>query len=258
MTFMKRNYKILLLVAALSVAFWSFIPKAKNDPEKDKVLLELLAFVIERGHYDPAAIDDNFSKGIYKDYIQALDPSKRFFLQSDVDEFAKYEMDIDDQIRNKDLAFFELTYGRLMQRIKESKNYYKDVLDKPIDYNIEEQTNTDYEKMPYAKNTAELRERWRKQIKLSALSSLTDKIELQEKGKTADKTDEAAKVKKDDVKIEKKSYEQLEKETRESSLKSLNEYFGFIDDLNREDWFSVFVNAIDSIFDPNKSFFAPE
>ncbi|WP_415580899.1 carboxy terminal-processing peptidase [Flavobacterium longum] len=256
MTFMKRNYKILLLVVALSVAFWSFIPKTNNnDPEKDKVLLELLAFVIERGHYDPAAIDDNLSKGIYKDYIQALDPSKRFFLQSDIDEFAKYEFMIDDQIKNRDLTFFDLTYNRLMQRIKESKNYYKDVLANPIDYTVNETTNTDYDKQPYAKNVAELKERWRKQIKLSTLSSLTDKLELQEKGSTdSDKKD----GKKDDVKIEKKTYAELEADTRASSLKSLNEYFGFVDDLNREDWFSVFVNAIASRFDPHTSYFAPE
>ena len=57
------------------------------DPEKDKMLLELLTFVIERGHYNPAVIDDSFSKGVYKAYIEALDPSKRFFLQSDIDEF---------------------------------------------------------------------------------------------------------------------------------------------------------------------------
>lgn len=256
MTFMKRNYKILLLVVALSVAFWSFIPKTNNnDPEKDKVLLELLAFVIERGHYDPAAIDDNLSKGIYKDYIQALDPSKRFFLQSDIDEFAKYEFMIDDQIKNRDLTFFDLTYNRLMQRIKESKNYYKDVLANPIDYTVNETTNTDYDKQPYAKNVSELKERWRKQIKLSTLSSLTDKLELQEKGNTdSDKKD----GKKDDVKIEKKTYAELEADTRASSLKSLNEYFGFVDDLNREDWFSVFVNAIASRFDPHTSYFAPE
>lgn len=256
MTFMKRNYKILLLVVALSVAFWSFIPKTNNnDPEKDKVLLELLAFVIERGHYDPAAIDDNLSKGIYKDYIQALDPSKRFFLQSDIDEFAKYELQIDDQIKNRDLTFFDLTYNRLMQRIKESRNYYKDVLANPIDYKVNETTNTDYDKQPYAQTISDLKERWRKQIKLSTLSSLTDKMELQEKGNTdsAKKDD-----KKDDVKIEKKSYAELEAETRASSLKSLNEYFGFIDDLNREDWFSVFVNAIASRFDPHTSYFAPE
>jgi carboxyl-terminal processing protease len=263
---MKRNYKILLVVVALSVAFWSFMPKAKttgnpNDPEKDKVLIELLTFVIERGHYDPAAIDDTFSKGIYKDYIQALDPSKRFFLQSDIDEFSKFETQIDDQILNKDLSFFDLTYSRLMQRIKESKDYYKGVLDKPFDYNVNEETNTDYDKMPYSQNIAELKDRWRKQIKLSTLSSLTDKLELQENKKdpnSADNKPVEKDVKKEAINIKIKSFDELEKETRESSLKSLNEYYGFIDDLDRDDWFSVYVNSIATRFDPHTSYFAPE
>src|SRR6476620_10867620 len=101
--FMKRNYKILLVIVALSVGLWSFMPKhkASSDPEKDKLLLELLTFVIEKGHYSPAAIDDTFSKGVYKDYLNALDPSKRFFLQSDIAEFSKFENQIDDQIKNK-------------------------------------------------------------------------------------------------------------------------------------------------------------
>lgn len=279
MQFMKRNYKILLCVVVLAAALWSFIPKgASNDPEKDKALLELLTFVIERGHYDPANMDDNFSKGIYKDYIGALDPSRRFFLQSDIDEFAKYETQLDDQVKNKDLSFFDLTYSRLMQRIKESKSYYKEILEKPFDYNVDEEINTDYDKLPYAKNIDELKDKWRRQIKLSTLSSLTDKLDLQE-GKSQDKKGDKAKAdpngkvlapdeiedfqrdakdKKNDVKIEKKSMEELEKETRESSLKSLNEYFGFIDDLDRNDWFSVYINSIASRFDPHTSYFPPE
>ena len=45
--FMKRNYKILLVIITISVALWSFIPKEKaSDPDKDKLLIELLAFVI--------------------------------------------------------------------------------------------------------------------------------------------------------------------------------------------------------------------
>jgi carboxyl-terminal processing protease len=135
--YMKRNYKLLLVVVAISVGLWSFIPKAnEGDPEKDKLLLELLTFVIERGHYEPAAIDDQFSKGVYKDYIEALDPSKRFFLQSDINEFQQYETQIDDQIKNKDLTFFDLTYSRLVKRISESKNFYKEILDKPFDYSF--------------------------------------------------------------------------------------------------------------------------
>jgi carboxyl-terminal processing protease len=266
---MKRNYKVLLVVVALCIGLFSFIPKEKSDPEKDKLLLELLTFVIERGHYDPAAIDDKFSKGVYKDYIEALDPSKRFFLQSDIDEFAKFETQLDDQIKNKDLSFFNLTYERLMKRISESQNFYKDVLAKPFDYSVKEEFNTDYEKLPYAKDVTELKEKWRKQIKLSALSSLTDKLKMQEdlkKGVKSDKDktgdpikdkaakDAAAAADKD----KDKSFEELEKETRESSLKSLNEYFSFINDLEQNDWFSVFVNAIATRFDPHTNYFPPD
>ena len=58
--FMKRNYKIVLLITALSAILWSFVPNKKEDPEKDKLLLELLTFVLEKGHYDPIAMDDTF------------------------------------------------------------------------------------------------------------------------------------------------------------------------------------------------------
>lgn len=274
MQFMKSNYKILLAVFALSLALWSFIPKEQNagtDPEKDKLLLELLTFVIERGHYDPAAINDDFSKGVYKDYLEALDPSKRFFIQSDIDEFAKYQTKIDDQILSRDLGFFDLTYNRLVQRIEESKKYYKEILAKSFDYKTNEELNTDYEHLPFAKNSEELRQRWFKQIKLSTLSSLTNKLEIQEGKDVTDNeagsfgdgesatTPELKKKKEEEKKaIEKKPYDVLEKETRESQLKSLDEYFGFIKDLDRDDWFSVYINSIATRFDPHTSYFAPD
>jgi carboxyl-terminal processing protease len=52
-----------------------------------------------------------------KTTVGALDPSKRFFLQSDIDEFSKYETELDDQLINKDLTFFFqlLSYDRLMK-----------------------------------------------------------------------------------------------------------------------------------------------
>lgn len=273
MQFMKRNYKTLLAVFALSLALWSFIPRNSNagtDPEKDKLLIELLTFVIDRGHYDPAKIDDKFSKGVYKDYIEALDPSKRFFVQADIDEFVKFETQIDDQILNRDLSFFDLTYNRLMKRIDESKKYYKEILAKPFDYKTNEELNTDYEHLPYAKNSDELRQRWLKQIKLSTLSSLTNKLEIQEGKKVTDNEDifgdgespttpEMKKKQEEEKKaIEKKPFDVLEKETRESQLKSLDEYFGFIKDLDRDDWFSVYINSIATRFDPHTSYFAPD
>ena len=248
LSYMKRNYKLVVAVISLSVALFAFTnyQREKGDPEKDKLLLELLTFVIERGHYSPAEINDDFSKGIYKEYIAAIDPSKRFLLQSDVDEFSKFELELDDQIKNQNLAFFELTFSRIVKRIEESKGYYKSVLDQPMNYDIEEEINTDFEKMPFSKTTDELKERWRKQLKLSTLSTLLDKEKLEN-----DKL-------KADANYKVKTFEVLEKETRESSLKSLDEFFSSMKDLNRDDWFSIFINSIATRFDPHTSYFAPE
>jgi carboxyl-terminal processing protease len=275
--FMKRNYKIILAVVLLSVSLFAFKMNSTKsvDPEKDKMLLELLTFVIEKGHYSPATIDDAFSKGVYKDYIQALDPSKRFFLQSDIDEFSKYETELDDELLNKDLTFFELSYNRLMKRMDEGKKLYKDILNTPFDYSVDETFNTDYEKAPYAKTEKELKDRWRKQIKLSTLSSLTDRLKIQENkekgivdkdsknasevlkpGELAENTTDVEKDKSADGKP--KTFEELEKITRESSLKSLDEYFGFMKDLTRDDWFSVYINSITSRFDPHTNYFPPD
>jgi len=264
---MKRNYKIVAIVVLLAGALFSFtlIPgkQKENDPEKDQLLIELITFVIEKGHYSPAAIDDSFSKGVYKSYLENLDPSKRFFTQADIDEFAKYETQLDEQINKRDLSFFDLTYNRLVMRIKESEGFYKDILAKPFDFTKDEQFNVDYEHQPYAKNDAELRTRWEKQLKLSVLSTVTDKQKLQDT--PADKLKADEKVpdttpKIDDKKADgtKKSFAELEKEARESTLKSLDEYFDFVEELKREEWFSIYLNAIAERFDPHTFYFAPD
>lgn len=245
---MKRNYKIILVVTALSAILWSFIPREKKeDPEKDKLILELLTMVLERGHYSPVEINDDFSKKVYHKYLENIDPTKRFFIQSDINEFSKYETSLDEMILRKDISFFNLTNSRLLQRMKESRKIYENLLSKPFDYNVKESINIDYDNLPFAKNKSDLVERWRKQLKLSTLSSLTDKQKLEEEKK------------KENASYEEKSFEVIEKEVRESTLKSLDEYFNFLEkELTRDDWFAIFLNSIVERFDPHTFYFSPE
>lgn len=251
--FMKKNYKIILLVVAISAALWSFIPAKKNtpDPEREALLLEMLTFVIKNGHYDPPTIDDSFSENVFDAYLESLDPNKRFFLQSDIDEFAMYKYKIDDQILLKRFDLFDLTYERLKLRNEEVKSIYKDILSKPFDFTVEETINTDYEKLEYPANRHELIDRWRKQLKLNILSSIEDKQKIQEgenkQAKENNKTPQKP-----------KSFEELEKEARENALKSLNDYFDLIDEITRSEWLSIYLNSILEQFDPHTNYFAPD
>jgi carboxyl-terminal processing protease len=70
--------------------------------------------------------------------------------------------------------------------MKESRAIYEDVLSKPFDFNLQETINVDYDKLPYSKNKAELMDRWRKQLKLSALSTISEKQKLEEDKKKDD------------------------------------------------------------------------
>lgn len=243
---MKRNYKLLVLVLLFAAASCSFTTKTFDDPNKDKTLIELISYVLKNGHYDAKEVDDAFSAEVYKDYLEAIDPLKRYFYASDIEEFQKYEMLIDDQIKNSEITFFDLTHTRLVERMAEAEGMYKEILDKPFDFTKKEKLDTDYSKRGYVNNKEEMKERWRKQLKFSAISNFYDKKKEQENGL------------KNDPDFEVKSDVELEKEARELTLNSLEEYFDFSDDLERKDWFSVYVNAIVEEFDPHTFYFAPQ
>ncbi|TYA92341.1 carboxy terminal-processing peptidase [Seonamhaeicola marinus] len=243
---MKRNYKVLSLLLLLAFASCSFTTKTFDNPDKDKLLVQIITFVLERGHFDPIAMDDTFSEELFDDYIETLDPFKRYFLESDIKDFEKYKLELDDQLKATDVTFFNVTHERLLKRIAEAKVIYGEVLSTPFDYTINETFNTDYDKDTFVKNKKELKERWRKQLKFSTLSNYDD-LQIQEE-----------QANKNDVLYKAKSSETLEKEAREATQRSLEIYFNDnIDDLKREDWFAIYVNTIVEEFDPHTYYLAP-
>ena len=85
---MQTNSRIFtfFLIIVLFIGF----TKQNEDPKKDKLLIEIISYVIERGHYDPKEINDNFSENVYMNYLENLDGQHRFFLKNDIDSFYKY------------------------------------------------------------------------------------------------------------------------------------------------------------------------
>lgn len=243
---MKRKYYLLMLTILLAFASCSFTSKTFDDPDKDKMLVQIITYILDRGHYNPKDINDEFSAEVYSDYIENLDPFKRYFYQSDIDEFEAFKMQIDDQLKEYDLSFFNLTFQRLTQRMEESEALYKEVLESPFNYSKNEDFNSDYENLPYARNKRQLKDRWRLQLKYASIANFDNLLEDQNKELENNSN------------FEVKSNDEIEKEAREQTLNSLNEYYDIIDDLERRDWFAVYINAIVQEFDPHTNYFAPE
>ncbi|WP_303317513.1 carboxy terminal-processing peptidase [Flavivirga abyssicola] len=243
---MKRNYKILSLLLLFAFGSCSFTTKKFSNPDKDKLLIQIITFVLEQGHFDPIAMNDNFSAELFTDYIEILDPVKRYFHESDYKEFEKYKYFLDNQLKATEITFFNVVNKRMLERIEESKGIYKEVLSEPFDYNIDEEFDTNYENSKFVNSRKEMKERWRKQLKFSTLSNYDDLIEQEKQAKEKD----PSYVMKTDA--------QIEKESRDATLKSIDIYFNDnIDDLQREDWFAIYVNTIVEEFDPHTYYLAP-
>ncbi|KQC34435.1 peptidase S41 [Nonlabens sp. YIK11] len=250
MSFLKNNIAIGIITLMVATASCSFINNDidPGDKEKEELLIELINHVLRRNHYQPADLTDQFSQDVFKNFVYELDPAKRYFLASDYEDFKTFEFLIDDQIRDGRVDLFNIVYERLLKREKESEQIFKEVIDKPFDFTVEESIDADFEKMPYAKNRKELKDHWRKLLKRSTIVIFNDKIETQEE-----------KIKNGELSLDKKkSLAELENEARMEVKKSMEENFDLNDDVERLDYFSLFLNNITTHFDPHTNYFAPQ
>jgi carboxyl-terminal processing protease len=244
---MKKNkYYILLLLFVVGLTV-GFNKNTKSDEDdKERVLMGVLEYILQNGHYSPVKINDDFSEHIYMNFIDEMDPSKRYFTQTDINEFSVYEFVIDDQFKSQDLSFFNYVYARFLERKAESVDIYREILSQPFNYQKEESLDIEYKNSAFAKNENELADLWRKQLKLTTVSRLYDKMEVEDDKFKADPT------------YTKKTFESLEKESREITLKNMDDLYIRVDEMRRSDWLGIYVNTFVEEFDPHSSYLAPE
>ena len=249
---MKTSIKMKTFFLAFFLLMNAFFVNANNtqfsdnDPEKDRVLIYVLKNILTRGHFVVKDMNDDFSEHVFNSFIDGLDPSKRYFTQKDIKEFSKYKFQIDNQLLQDDLTFYKLVYGRFLDKIKNAKSYYGDLLAQPFNFKKDETIDLDYDKVPFAKNDNQLIDYWRKQLKLQTLSRIQEQTDLQKEKLEKDK------------KFKAKDFKTLEKEARAEVLKNMEELYIRIEELEHKDWFSTFLNSVVGAFDPHTTYMNPD
>lgn len=230
---------ILISVSLCSFTFFQF--------EKNQILQDMLMSVLNQAHYSPLKIDDSFSEKAFNLYLKRLDGNKKFLLQSDIETLNQYSKHIDDEINSGTFDFYKLASSIITDRIKEKENWSKEILSKPFDYSINEEYETDGEKLKYSTNETQLKDEWRKMLKYQTLARLDEMLTNQEK----------AKEKKDSVFIE-KPFDSLEVDARRKTLKANIDWFKRLNKITSKDRFSAYINTITGLYDPHTEYFAPK
>ena len=232
---MKLRISIIITFITIAIFGFKLNNEKLSDPEKEKVLLEIVKYVVERGHYSSIQIDDDLSLKIFDDFINKLDPQKRFFTLSDIKDLDRFKYKIDDQIKAYDLEFFEEIHDRYRSRIAEAKMFVEKAFENNFDFNDKEYIDLDIDSIPFSSDKNQLYERWRKQIKYSILDIISQK-------NSSDSTD--------DNEVMMNAISTVKKNT--------NDFFNYANEIERDDWFSVFLNSFVGQFDPHTFYFKPD
>ena len=244
---MRKNLFTPLLAFMMCLASCSFISKDFETDDKDGLVIQLITYVLDQAHYLDKEIDDDFSEEVFETFIENIDPYKRYFYASDYKDFSKYKFSIDDSFKNPDLTFFNLVHDRFINRISETKSIYKKILSTPFDFTRQEQFNLDIDEMEYVNNESELYDRWRRLLKIYAIENYHDEIK-----------DDQRKFEKDSTFLIRSNAE-IEETVRLDLSQTMDESYRVLqEELQRQDWFSIYINSFVSQYDPNTSYLDPD
>ena len=233
------------LVVALLLGWYMFKPKQIEivSTDKESVILQVLVETIRMGHMAPKPIDDEFSKYLFKNYLERIDGGKRYLTQADVNTLKKYEVLLDDQVNAYTFEFFELSLPMLESGIQKSRTFFQEVIDAPMDFSRADYLETDPDKKDFPKNDAAMKEMWRENIQFEVMVRWVQTIEDQKKkdNKEGNKTEEELKV--EAIKEIKKRY---------------TDFFDRMAKLRRSDRMETYLGTIANYFDPHTDYFSPK
>lgn len=166
---------ILRHLACIAFAVFATAVLAKSAPEARQVALKptaeqaqaalLATRFLTRFHYRAEPLDAAMSQKIFDRYFDSLDADRLFFTQTDIDRFAPQRTKLGDDIYDQNLSVPFAIFNLYEQRVAERTAYARDLLKKGFDFDKDESYRYQREKAPWAKDTAELNDVWRKRVK---------------------------------------------------------------------------------------------
>jgi carboxyl-terminal processing protease len=227
---LKRLCLAIFVVAALScqadprVSIVVSVNDLKPDMQQS-VVAKSLVELIENFHYQKVAVDDAFSSIVFDEYLKALDGGKSYFLQSDITDFEKFRLTMDDDVRSGDLSVPFYIFNVYQKRYNDRVNFALKEIEKKFTFASNDTYTYDREKLPWLKSESESNSLWSKRIKYEMLN-------LKITGTEEPKIKETLK----------KRYENLISQSSK---------------FNQQDVFQIFMNSFTGTVDPHTSYFVP-
>ncbi len=240
--YMKLRSSLFLLLAVGAFFVGAYYPKA--DPkEKEAVIFETLLTILDRAHFDPKMLDDEFSAEAFETFLKYIDSGKRYLTQADIDELEQYKLQIDDQARARDLTFFNEALKRLDLGFAKAEKYYNEIIAEDLSEHDPGTIELDSDKKEWVATDEGLKERWKTSITYDYISDIYELREDQEE--LAEEEEELTE-------------EQIEEKAKTKVQERWDKWFTRMGKLRRSDRFETYLNTFTHLFDPHTDYYNPK
>ena len=235
---------------------------------REDVLANAASAFLGHEHVLARPIDDSVSKEAFHGLIEELDAGKLFLLESHVQKLARFETDMDDELRAGDLVLGRKAAALLATRRRVVADAVARILATPLDFTVNETIETDAKKRAFCNTEEELIARWRGVLKLQVLErtqELEDTLERRAHPKADPPSSKA--VDPDDAKREAAAEKALgdipatfegrrDKVQKQVATRFATQFtrLGSVDKLAPAE---TFINALNSVFDPHTNYLPP-
>ena len=225
---------------------WAKVFPAEFNAGRNQLIAYILSHQLPAQHFSHEPFDDSLSRVAFDLYIRQLDARKRFLLQSDVEQLQAFADHIDDELKRGRIILADAGAQLLNDRIRQVQGFIDELLDQPVDLNREEYLEGDTEKIAWPRDAEELKQRWRKIVKMQILDACFD--QSKKDGEPADSDTY--------IPVPFPSNERIQEATekvRDRVHRSLDR----LATQSRQDHYNRYFDAVARAFDPHTSYMPP-
>jgi carboxyl-terminal processing protease len=225
---MSKLVQALAFVSLMASSAWAETVTTLQPTAVQSATVKDVVKMLATRHYRNLPIDDQLSEAFLQKYLESLDASRMYFLQSDISSFNRFSKQFDDDIKSGNLENGFAIYRVLKQRMESRLEAVIKQLSDPqrkYDFASQEEIEIEREKSPWPKNAQEADLIWDQRIRLSILNQKLS-------GKTTEKA-------------------------VDTLLRRYKNQLKRVQQQNSEDVFETYINSLTLLYDPHTNYFSP-
>ncbi|MGV6825518.1 MAG: carboxy terminal-processing peptidase [bacterium] len=157
---------MLAAVGSLTANIKEVDPGSLNQTREHRQAALIISKVIERYHYSGVELNDEISARILDKYLDALDPTRLFFLRADINEFEQYRDQLDDTIQRGDVEPAFVIFSRFRERANQAVDgALEQLYSGNLDFSKDEKYVYNKEDSVWPSDVTAAGDQWRRRVK---------------------------------------------------------------------------------------------